>query len=510
MAWLNQGHAAVSGGHPMMGGNSGPTPGGSAPAAGGYGPMHGQQASAQRPGPYSTSGGGPLPPGPVGCVGGALGGMSSGATAFGASSGGATPGGSLLDLLSPEAEKANLLQRLQLLQKTKLDAKAKWWSFCKVHGEGSFDANTHDSAFLQTFFEAYQLGEVPDEPGCPFSVQPMAGTGGATGPTFGDGGAKGAGWAAAPAGTQAIAEGGGVEKLFVGGLPKTATEDALWTHFSWYGTVTRVDLKYDMDGGFRGFGFVSFQDPQSVLKVVEDKTNSMFQGKWIDCKVATGTSKGCKGEKGSKGDKGAKGGKGKKGDKGCKGGKGPDGWGSSHGGGDWGGSNWGGAGGGSKGSKDGGKGKGPGSSDETKIFVGAMPKTVTPDTVWNFFSQFGAITHVDLKYDETGGFRGFGFVTFASVDALEKAVGNTPNNYLDGKWVDVKPAARGEKGGKGDKNGKGDKGSKGGDKGGKSNKGFKGADNWAGGSPGGGEWAGGDMWGGKGGPGACAWGGWGW
>jgi len=332
----------------------------------------------------------------------------------------------------------------------------------------------------------------------------MAGAGGPTASGWSAGGFPGMGGAAAPAGMQAIAEGSG-DKLFVGGLPKTATEEALWAHFSWYGTVTRVDLKYDMEGGFRGFAFVNFQDKESIQKAVEDKMNCMFQGKRIDCKVATGPGTGT--GKGGKADKG-KGGKGKKGDKGSKGGK--DAWGSGLGGGDWGGNNWAGAGGGSKGSKDGGKGKGPGSSDDTKIFVGAMPKTVSPDTVWNFFSQFGTIAHVDLKYDENGGFRGFGFITFASVDSLEKAVANTGNNYLDGKWVDVKPAARGEKGGKGDKNGKGDKGSKGGDKGGKSNKGFKGADNWAGGSPGGGEWAGGDMWGGKGGPGACAWGGWGW
>jgi len=502
MEWMNQGHV-------MPGSGYGPVPG---------------MAAVQRSGPYSTGGPmptGPLPPGavkPAPAV--AAAGMAPSMPA-----GGCAPG--FADFMSPEMEKSNLLNRLDQLQKSNPDAKAKWWSFCKVHGEGNFDANKHDSAFLQTFFEAFELGEVPDEPGCPFPSRQPAAPGPGTGWTPAGTGQEAAAPPQAQDGGAGQMQGTGVqpEKIFVGGLPKTATEEGLWQHFQWYGPVISVDLKYDAEGGFRGFGFVTFQDSTIVAKVLADKEGCNFMGKWIDCKVATGpgtgTGKGFKGDKGKgfKGDKGDKG-KGKKGD----GGKA------------WGGcGDWSGGYGGSKGSKDGGKSKGagPGNNDELKIFVGAMPKTITQEAVWNYFTTFGEVKSVDLKYDEMGGFRGFGFVTFATQDSVQLAVGNTASNYLDGKWVDVKPAAKGGGGGKGggkdgagkdgkasgkdggkSAGGKGEKGDKGkgkGDKGGKSKgkgdkgKGGQAALGWGGGY--GGDWS---MMGGGWGMGGCPGWGWGW
>eukprot|EP00413_Alexandrium_margalefii_P000985 CAMPEP_0204518140 /NCGR_PEP_ID=MMETSP0661-20131031/4041_1 /ASSEMBLY_ACC=CAM_ASM_000606 /TAXON_ID=109239 /ORGANISM="Alexandrium margalefi, Strain AMGDE01CS-322" /LENGTH=505 /DNA_ID=CAMNT_0051523575 /DNA_START=33 /DNA_END=1547 /DNA_ORIENTATION=- len=484
---------------------------------GGFGPMSGGMPA--RPGPYSPAG--PMPAGPL-----QAGPLPAGVIKPTIPAAGPAMPATIADFMSPEMEKGNLLKKLSQLQMTKPDAKAKWWSFCKVHGEGNFDANKHDSAFLQTFFEAYELGEVPDEPGCPFPVQAQQA---ATAPAV-----IGKGWT--PAGAQPqdagavqpaqdsgagqqASSGGPPEKVFVGGLPKSCTEGALWQHFQWYGPVASVDLKYDPEGGFRGFGFVTFQDMQTAEKVLADKEMS-FQGKWIDCKVATGPGTGSgKFGKGGKGDKGDKGGKGDKGDKGKgkKGDFGKSAWG--------GGADWSGGYGGSKGSKDGGKdggkpkGTGPGNNDESKIFVGAMPKTISQDTVWNYFSQFGEVKTVDLKYDEIGGFRGFGFVTFMSPDSVALACSNTAGNYLDGKWVDVKPAAKGGGKGGGGKDGKasgkdgkgfgkdskgfgkgdkgGDKGFGKGDKGGKDfkGKGCKGGDKgmgaigWGGGY--GGDWSGG-------------------
>merc|ERR1719188_876976 len=134
----------------------------------------------------------------------------------------------------------------------------------------------------------------------------------------------------------------------------------------------------------------------------------------------------------------------------------------------------GGGGGSSKGfagAKGGGKSKGGKPLDSPdageKIFVGGLPKSASQDSIWNFFSQFGNCTNVDLKYDEGGGFRGFGFVTFANEQAAQAALANGPNNMFEGKWIDVKPAMRGE-GGKGGGKGGGDKGGckGGGDKGG--------------------------------------------
>jgi hypothetical protein len=49
-------------------------------------------------------------------------------------------------------------------------------------------------------------------------------------------------------------------QVFVGGLPKTATDQTIMQTFSQYGPVSRVDLKYDEWGSSKGFAFVYFQD----------------------------------------------------------------------------------------------------------------------------------------------------------------------------------------------------------------------------------------------------------
>merc|ERR1719401_1337646 len=96
---------------------------------------------------------------------------------------------------------------------------------------------------------------------------------------------------------------------------------------------------------------------------------------------------------------------------------------------DWGGGGMGAGGGSAKGfagAKGGGKSKGGGGTPDSgeKIFVGGLPKTATQDSVWNFFSQFGNCTNIDLKYDDNGGFRGFGFITFADIQAAQAALSN--------------------------------------------------------------------------------------
>merc|ERR1719393_1029026 len=79
-----------------------------------------------------------------------------------------------------------------------------------------------------------------------------------------------------------------------------------------------------------------------------------------------------------------------------------------------------------------------------KIFVGGLPKESTDEvSLRAFFSQFGNVTHVDLKYDDGGGFRGFGFVTFDSVAGAAACIANSANNIFAGKWIDCKSAVKG-------------------------------------------------------------------
>ncbi|KAG0672218.1 hypothetical protein C6P45_003693 [Maudiozyma exigua] len=74
-------------------------------------------------------------------------------------------------------------------------------------------------------------------------------------------------------------------KLFIGGLNWETDEDKLKNYFSKYGNV--IDLKIMRDnatGRSRGFGFLTFAEPQSVDEVV--KTQHILDGKVIDPKRA--------------------------------------------------------------------------------------------------------------------------------------------------------------------------------------------------------------------------------
>jgi len=291
---------------------------------------------------------------------------------------------------SLEQEKRQLQNKLWELQKSGIDAKAKWWSFCKIHAEGNTDPKNHDAAFLTTFFESFEAGDIGIEEGCPFTAAKGGkdsgkgwgkdggkaggkdggkGWGKDSGKSWGKDSGKGwgkdsgkgcgkdsgKGWgkdsgSKGGKGDKGGKSGGGGKpndcKIFVGGIPNTATEEELRAHFAYYGTVAECNMKYDDWGGFRGFAFLVFSNAAEAQKVLADAANQNFKGKWIDCKSpAANTGGGDKGgskggDKGGKFDKGGKGGgkfdKGGKGggkfDKGGKGGKDK--------GGGWGGGKW--------------------------------------------------------------------------------------------------------------------------------------------------------------------------
>lgn len=99
------------------------------------------------------------------------------------------------------------------------------------------------------------------------------GAGKPMGPTYG---AKGAGNPTADS-----------EVIFVGGLPRDATEEAIAAHFSQWGTVQKVDMKYDQTTyQFRGFAFVTLGSPAEAQAIFNNYDNNLYNGKWIDCKPA--------------------------------------------------------------------------------------------------------------------------------------------------------------------------------------------------------------------------------
>lgn len=72
-----------------------------------------------------------------------------------------------------------------------------------------------------------------------------------------------------------------------------------------------------------------------------------------------------------------------------------------------------------------------------RIFVGGLPRdSVTQDSLEQHFSKYGTIKEVDLKRD-----RGFAFVIFTSCASVQLALHDYDLHVVNGKWVEVKPAA---------------------------------------------------------------------
>jgi len=77
------------------------------------------------------------------------------------------------------------------------------------------------------------------------------------------------------------------DKVFVGGLAQTTTDDMVRDYFSQYGSI--IDCVVMKDRGSmrsRGFGFVQFDCPEPVDEIIADYSNHHIDGKWIEVKKA--------------------------------------------------------------------------------------------------------------------------------------------------------------------------------------------------------------------------------
>eukprot|EP00929_Paragymnodinium_shiwhaense_P009034 TRINITY_DN113060_c0_g1_i1.p2 TRINITY_DN113060_c0_g1~~TRINITY_DN113060_c0_g1_i1.p2 ORF type:complete len:266 (-),score=82.22 TRINITY_DN113060_c0_g1_i1:406-1203(-) len=171
-------------------------------------------------------------------------------------------------------------------------------------------------------------------------------------------------------------------KIFIGGLPPGLQTEEVKAHFDRFGAITDAIVMRD-----RNFGFVTFQDPESVQAALQEKHS--FQGQEITVKQADG-----KGGPGGKGGGGA-------------------------------------------------KGAGP---PTKKIFLGGLPQNCEDDRVRGYFAAYGNITDcVVMKDKETGRTRGFGFVEYDSTDAVDKVMADFQNHMIDGKWIECKRSIPKEK-----------------------------------------------------------------
>ncbi|GJD10320.1 Uncharacterized RNA-binding protein [Galdieria sulphuraria] len=166
-------------------------------------------------------------------------------------------------------------------------------------------------------------------------------------------------------------------KVFVGGLSWETGEDSLRAYFEGYGEVADCVIMRDKYTGHpRGFGFVTFQD-DSVADLVASLSH-ILDGRQVEAKKAVP-----KAEVSTKNET---------------------------------------------------------TKTTKKLFVGGISSSCSDEDFLVYFQKFGAVLDAHIMYDhQTGKSRGFGFITFCSVEAVDK-VFQTPRHVIKGKVVEVKVA----------------------------------------------------------------------
>lgn len=170
-------------------------------------------------------------------------------------------------------------------------------------------------------------------------------------------------------------------KIFVGGISWNTREEGLKQYFEKFGEVSdcvimRDPMQPKEQNKHRGFGFVTFKDPQVIPQILQ--CSHMLDDKKIDPKPAQIKSA----------------------------------------------------------TNPSAASAGP----VKKIFIGGVAHGTSEDDIRAYFNRYGTVTDVDLKFDKaTQRMRGFGFVGFESEDVVEKMV-QTRYHQINGKTVEVKKA----------------------------------------------------------------------
>jgi len=87
-------------------------------------------------------------------------------------------------------------------------------------------------------------------------------------------------------------------------------------------------------------------------------------------------------------------------------------------------------------------GKVPKPDDERKLFVGQLSSDITKEDLQKYFSKFGSIEDVTIKYDVPGGrARGFAFILFDEKESIQKVL-NVQLHTINQCQIDPKPAHR--------------------------------------------------------------------
>mmetsp|Transcript_75950 Transcript_75950/g.165695 ORF Transcript_75950/g.165695 Transcript_75950/m.165695 type:complete len:476 (+) Transcript_75950:155-1582(+) len=200
---------------------------------------------------------------------------------------------------------------------------------------------------------------------------------------------------------------GDAHKVFVGGLPQSATREVLNAHFSQYGPSDAYVMIDKASGRSRGFGFVNFETEQGKEAALA-APNHEVHGMAISVTPYNQSQSGGGGGGG-----------------GGRGGSLADTWDAGSLGG---GIGIGGGGGG-------GAGKPIAQRDQLKVFVGGLSQSTTREGLTAYFQQFGQADAFIMIDKTTGRSRGFGFVNFTD-EAVMNMVLQTKHE-VDGAAITV-------------------------------------------------------------------------
>jgi heterogeneous nuclear ribonucleoprotein A1/A3 len=191
-------------------------------------------------------------------------------------------------------------------------------------------------------------------------------------------------------------------KLFVRGLAYSTTSDAVKSFFSQYGVIEEGTVVCNREGQSKGFGFITFTDLDAAHRAIKEP-RKQIDGRTVFCNLAAA------GNQGNGGAGGAAGG------------------GMSRGGGGGGGSDAG------------------GDTAQRKLFVRGISYETTNDTFLHHFGRYGEVEEGGVVIDkQTDKCKGFGFVTFRTIDSARKAL-EQPSFFLDGRTVHVNLAEEGKR-----------------------------------------------------------------
>jgi nucleolin len=166
-------------------------------------------------------------------------------------------------------------------------------------------------------------------------------------------------------------------KLFVGGISYSTSEDSLRDAFSKFGNVTEVRIVTDRESGrSKGFGFVTFETDEEANNAASELDGAEIDGRNIKVESATAESGGSRRQNNN--------------------------------------------------------------PKSNKLFIASLSWDVDEDTLRSAFEKFGTIASVKIVTDrDTGKSRGFGFVEYENADAAESAMAEMNGQEIMGRNIRI-------------------------------------------------------------------------